>query len=862
MDEGLRHWTLIGPSTLVPCHAIRLFSVGCFTYVGFMTKTGSPLPIDAVLPQLSMALRDNAFAVLVAAPGAGKTTRVPLHLLDAGWRAKGRIIMLEPRRIAARAAAHFMARSLGEDVGETVGYRVRLDTRVSAKTQVEVVTEGVFTRMILDDPELNGVAAVIFDEFHERSLDGDLGLALALDSAILRPDLRILIMSATLDSSRMSRLLSDAPLIESEGRAFPVETRYVPPKPDIRIEDHVVSTVMMALREDHGSLLVFLPGEAEIRRVAERLSRQVAETTDIAPLYGRLTPQQQDLAIAPAGAGRRKVVLATTIAQTSLTIEGIRVVIDSGLARVPTFEPSTALTRLETRRISQAAATQRQGRAGRTEEGVCYRLWNKGQTAALAPFDTPEILAADLTPLALSLAAWGVTDPAQMQFVDQPPKPAWTEATTLLQKLDAIDPFGQLTDEGRALAAFPVHPRLAHMIHRAQASGAVQQAAEIAALVSEHGLGGEATDLEDRLRLFLADKSPRARDARALARRWAKLAGSAPPQCPSGNAKMSIGQMLANAYPDRLAQAAGKPGRFRLAGGRAASLPETDVLARQKFLVVTDISGQAANGRIRAAAAIDIQEIEEVFSAHIFEETRLEFDRGSMSVRARRVRAVGQVILADTFAKVEDTEAAAEMLCSGVGELGLDILPWTKGQLALRMRTSYLHDALGAPWPDLSDRALQEGVSNWLLPYLAGVTAVSKITPDMLEGALSALLPWDLRSQIDDLLPSHFQAPTGSRFPINYAHETAPAIEVRVQELFGLTRHPTIMGGKTPLLVILLSPAHRPIQMTRDLPGFWRGSWAAVAKDMKGRYPRHFWPEDPAAAEATSRAKPRGPSAT
>ncbi len=823
-----------------------------------MTKTGTPLPIDAVLPQLQTTLRDNAFAVLVAAPGAGKTTRVPLCLLDADWRAKGRIVMLEPRRVAARAAAHWMAQSLGEKVGETIGYRMRLDTRVSAKTQIEVVTEGVFTRMILDDPELDGVAAVIFDEFHERSLDGDLGLALALDSAVLRPDLRILIMSATLDSTNMSRLLSGAPLIESEGRAFPVETRYLPPKPDIRMEDHVVTAVMTALHDEQGSILVFLPGQAEIRRVEQRLSALVPDTTDIAPLYGRLTPAQQDLAISPAAKGRRKIVLATTIAQTSLTIEGIRVVVDSGLARVPVFEPATALTRLETKRISQAAATQRQGRAGRTEDGVCYRLWNKGQNAAKAAFDTPEILAADLAPLALSLAGWGVTDPAQMQFIDQPPGPAWAEAIALLQKLDALDSRKQITDQGRALAALPIHPRLAHMILQGKVSGNTRKAADIAALVSEHGLGGDAINLEDRLQVFLADKSPRAKDAKDLARRWANLAGRDQHQTQNQNQTTSAGQLLANAYPDRLAQAAGRPGRYRLANGRAATLPATDALAQHKFLVVTDITGTAANGRIRAAAPIDIEEIEETFAAHIAEETRLDFDRGSKSIRARRVRAIDQVVLAETSSKIADTETAGELLCTGIEELGLDVLPWSKQQLGLRARASYLQETLGAPWPDLSDPALEKNVSTWLLPYLSGVTAVSTITSDMLEGALSAMLPWDLRSQIDVLLPSHFQAPTGSRFAINYGHETGPAIEVRVQELFGLKAHPAVMGGQTPLLVVLLSPAHRPIQMTRDLPGFWQGSWAAVAKEMKGRYPRHFWPDDPAAAKATSRAKPRG----
>lgn len=821
-----------------------------------MTNSGISLPIDTVLPQLTATLRDSALAVLVAAPGAGKTTRVPLHLLDADWRADGRIIMLEPRRIAARAAAHFMARSLGEKAGETVGYRVRLDTRVSAKTQIEVVTEGVFTRMILDDPELSGVAAIIFDEFHERSLDGDLGLALALDTAVLRPDLRILIMSATLDSTSVSKLVPDAPLIESEGRAFPVETRYMPVKPDVRIEDHIVTTVMTALREEHGSILVFLPGEAEIRRVAERLSTRVSETTDIAPLFGRLPPKQQDLAISPAAKGRRKVVLATTIAQTSLTIEGIRIVIDSGLARVPVYEPATALTRLETRRISQAAATQRQGRAGRIEDGLCYRLWNKGQNAAHPAFDKPEILAADLAPLALSLAGWGVTDPWQMQFVDQPPGPAWEEAVSLLQKLDAIDSRGQITDTGRKLAAFPLHPRLAHMILRGHACGNAQQAANIAALLSEHGLGGDAIDLEERLRVFLSDKSPRAKDAKTLAKRWAKLVDGAQ----RTHQTVSVGGLLAHAYPDRLAQAAGQAGRFRLVGGRGASLPATDALAKHKFLIVTDITGQAANGRIRAAAPIDIDEIEETFSAHIVEETRLDFDKGSQSVRARHMRSIGQVVLAEAPAKIEDTEAAADLLCSNIEDLGLDVLPWSKQQLALRARSTYLQETLGSPWPNLSDRALQKNIPTWLQPYLAGVTAISKITADMLEGALSALLPWDLRSQIDTLLPSHFQAPTGSRLPINYDHETAPAIEVRVQELFGLTKHPTIANGSTPLLLILLSPAHRPIQMTQDLPGFWRGSWADVAKDMKGRYPRHFWPEDPSAAKATSRAKPKGPS--
>ncbi|GLQ16411.1 ATP-dependent helicase HrpB [Maritalea porphyrae] len=821
-----------------------------------MTINFSPLPIDDVLDQLRETLNDQSFALLVAAPGAGKTTRVPLALLDAEWRKGGRIIMLEPRRIAVRAAAHRMAQSFGEKVGETVGYRVRLDARVSAKTQIEVVTEGVFTRMILDDPELEGVAAVLFDEFHERSLDGDLGLALALDAAILRPELRILIMSATLDSAQMSKQLADAPLIESEGRAFPVETIYAPSKSDVLLEDHLVRTVLDALDKERGSILVFLPGQAEIRRVAARLSAAAPDDVDVAPLYGRLTPDQQDLAIAPAKVGRRKVVLATSIAQTSLTIEGIRVVVDSGLARVPVYEPATALTRLETRTISQAAATQRQGRAGRVQAGVCYRLWAKGQNAARPAFDTPEILAADLTSLVLNLARWGVSDPKQMQFVDQPPTSAWAEAVVLLKDLDALDESGQITAHGRALVALPIHPRLAHMIQKSAAIGYGQRAADIAALVSEHGLGGEVTDLENRLQNFLSDRSGRANEAKSLARRWAKQVGGGA----AAKEEVSVGRLIAYAYPDRIAQAAGKPGRFRLANGRAAALPETDRLAQEKFLVVTDITGQAANGRIRAAARIDLDEIEADFSSHIVEETRLEFDASSRSVRARRVRAFKKLILADAPTKIEDFDEAARMLCLGIQQLGVESLPWTKAQKAMRGRATYLHTTLGAPWPDLSDLALQDDVTSWLAPCLSGVISISGIEPQMLDNALMGLLPWNLRNQMDQLLPSHFEAPTGSRIAIDYGHETAPAIEVRVQELFGLTKHPAIADGKIPLLVILLSPAHRPIQMTRDLPGFWRGSWADAAKDLKGRYPRHFWPDDPVAAKPTSRAKPNNGS--
>jgi ATP-dependent helicase HrpB len=818
-----------------------------------MNFTGPALPIDDVLPRLAAALEAGPFAVLVAAPGAGKTTRVPLALLAAPWRGDRRIIMLEPRRIAARAAARRMAATLGEEVGATVGYRVRLDARITAATRIEVVTEGVFTRLILDDPELTGVAAVIFDEFHERSLGGDLGLALALDATALRPDLRLLVMSATIDAARIARLMANAPTIISEGRSFPVETRYLPSPPAARLEDQVATAVLRALDHDPGSVLAFLPGQAEIRRTAERLAGRVGTFVDIAPLYGQLSPAEQDRAIDPAPPGRRKVVLSTSIAETSLTIQGIRIVIDGGFSRLPAYEPSTGLTTLETRRVSAAAAAQRRGRAGRTEPGVCYRLWGEAQNQSLLPFDQPEILEADLAGLALDLAGWGVTDPGRLAFLDPPPVAAWNEAIALLRQLQAIDAIGRITAEGEALARLPLHPRLAHMIHRAGIEGEAKVAAELAVLLTERGLGGDDADLDHRLQRFASERGGRADEARALARRWASLAGGPrPASLPAG-----AGRHLARAYPDRVAQAAGRPGRFRLANGRGAILDETDALARAPFLVVADLTGSAANGRIRAATVIDRVEIEELFAESIVEETTLSFDRVGKAVRARRVRRLGEIRLADAPVAITDPEAAAKILAAGVAELGLDALPWSKDQLALRGRVGYLHRLIGAPWPDLSDTALSASIGEWLAPQLVGRSALADITADDLGNGLANLLSWSARTEIDTLLPSHFNAPSGNRHPIDYGGENGPRLEIRVQELFGLDRHPTI-AGKVPLLMVLLSPAHRPIQTTSDLPGFWRGSWKDVAKDLKGRYPRHFWPDDPASAQATARAKPRG----
>lgn len=814
-------------------------------------QTMPALPIDAVLPALGAALEEGVSAVLVAQPGAGKTTRVPLALLDAPWRRVGRIIVLEPRRLAARAAARQMARLLGEEVGQTVGYRVRMDARVSARTRIEVVTEGVFTRMLMDDPELHGIAAVLFDEFHERSLDGDLGLALALDARALRPDLRLLVMSATIDGARVAGLLEGAPLIQSPGRTFPVETFHVEPDPLTRLEDQVAQAVIEALRAHEGSALVFLPGQGEIMRTAERLSQRLPGNVDLAPLYGQLDSGAQDRAIQPAPDGRRKVVLATSIAETSLTIEGVRIVIDSGFRRVPVYEPATGFNTLATRRVSRAGADQRRGRAGRTSPGVCIRLWNEGQTAALAPFDTPEILATDLAGLALDLAAWGVADPAQLAFLDAPPAPAWAEARELLTRLDALDGEGRLTAEGKALARLPLHPRLAHMVLAAGRDGDAQTAANLAVLLGERGLGGDDTDLSVRLDRFRADRSRRAEDARALARRWARLAAGG-----DGGTELAAGHHLARAFPDRIAQRAGPRGRFRLANGRQAQIEETHRLAGEAYLVIADLTGSATQGRIRAAAPLEAEALETLFADRITTETVLAFDDATGSVRARRRRRLDALRLADDTAPVEDVAAAAELLAQAAAK-NPAALPWSREQKALRARASYLRQTLGEEWPDLSDTGLA-AAPDWLTPHVLGETRLADITAEHLAMALDALLPWARRSEIERLLPSHYEAPTGNRLPIDYAGENGPTLEIRVQELFGLDRHPSIANGRIALLLVLLSPAHRPIQTTRDLPGFWRGSWKDVAKDLKGRYPRHPWPDDPLAAQATSRAKPRG----
>ncbi|UHC17372.1 ATP-dependent helicase HrpB [Methylobacterium currus] len=822
------------------------------------------LPIDAVLGDLATALAEPAGrpnAVLVAPPGAGKTTRVPLALLEAPWRGDRRIILLEPRRLAARAAAERMAATLSEAVGETVGLRVRLGSKVSARTRIEVVTEGVFARMILDDPELDGVAAVLFDEFHERSLDADLGLALALDAqGALREDLRLLAMSATLDGARVAALMGDAPVILSEGRAFPVETRHLDRDPQTRIEDAVTDAVMRALRAEPGSVLAFLPGQAEIRRTEERLSERLADfpEVDLAPLYGALDRGEQDRAVRPSPAGRRKVVLATSIAETSLTIEGVRVVVDSGLARVPVYEPDLGLTRLVTQRASRASVDQRRGRAGRTQAGICYRLWSEAATGALEPFTRPEILAADLAGLVLDCAAWGVADPTTLPFLDPPPAPALAEARALLIGLDALDGDGRLTPSGRALRALPLPPRLARMVVSAAENGreAARHAADLAAVLVERGLGGDAVDLTERVERYRRDRSGRAEDMRRLAAGWARMAvGMA---APAGGETPDTGMLLALAYPDRIARARGRPGEYVLANGRGAALDPAAGLAREPFLAVAEIVGKASAARILAAAPIALPAIEALFADRIEARTRVEFDPEARSLRARAQRRLGAVSLAERILPVPPDADSAAILARGLAGLGIGALPWSKAAQQWRERVMFLRSAEGEPWPDLSDSHLAETLPDWLGPHLAGLTRLDEIGADRLSDALHDLVPWSLRARLDAEAPTHIEVPTGSRIPVDYAAEGGPVLAVRVQELFGLTRHPTIGGGTVPLVLHLLSPAQRPIQITRDLPGFWRGSWAAVRADMRGQYPRHPWPEDPTTAPPTRRAKPRG----
>ncbi|SFP75600.1 ATP-dependent helicase HrpB [Tranquillimonas alkanivorans] len=806
------------------------------------------LPIDDALPDLIEALRAEGRAVLQAPPGAGKTTRVPLAMLEAGLR-PGRIVMLEPRRLAARAAAERMAETLGEPVGRTVGYRIRGEAKVSRATRIEVVTEGILTRMIQSDPELAGVGAVIFDEFHERSLNADLGLALCLEiRGALRDDLVLVAMSATLDAAPVARLMDDAPVITSEGRSFPVETRWLerPVANGARFELAVADLVAQAVGETGGGVLVFLPGEGEIRRVEGALAGRLPAGVAVRPLFGAMEMKAQRAAIAPAAEGR-KLVLATSIAETSLTIEDVRVVVDAGRARRARFDPGSGMSRLVTERVTRAEADQRRGRAGRVAEGVCYRMWTKGEEGGLLPFPPAEIEAADLSGLALELALWGVAEPAELPFLTPPPEGAYAEARALLTALGALD-GGTITAHGRALAAMPLHPRLAHML---QLSGG--GAADLAALLSDRDiLKGAPADLSLRLEALrdprgFAERRPYQllRPARARvkdeAQRLRRLAGE--------GADFTLAQQAALAYPDRVGlRRKGDAPRFVLSGGKGAALTEDDPLASARLIVVTDTDGHPREARIRQAVEVTEAELRAVHGDAIGWTDVCEWSKRERRVVARRQERFGAVVLDDRLWRDAPPEAVARAMLDGVRELGLT---FSDAARRFRARVALVREA-GADLPDLSDAALMETLEDWLLPYLKGVrTSEDWKRFDLLE-PLRAMLDWEQMQTLDREAPAHVETPLGRRIPIDYDGE-APGIQVRLQEMLGTTTHPTVAGR--PLRVTLLSPAHRPVQTTMDLPGFWATSYADVRKDMRGRYPKHPWPEDPTQADPTLRTK-------
>lgn len=835
--------------------------------MNFVIPLLAKLPIDDCLVELKTALQNHSSAILVAPPGAGKTTRVPIALLNEDWISGGKIIMLEPRRIAARSAAHYMAGLLDEKVGQTIGYRVRMDSKISANTRIEVVTEGVFTRMILDDPELQGVAAILFDEYHERSLDADLGLALALDvQEVFRPDLRILPMSATLDGARVSTLFggkpNSVPIIVSEGRAFPIEIRYEIKKPNERIEEAMLRIIRKAHSEETGSILCFLPGQSEILRLAENLKNKLPSTTDVTPLYGAMQPSQQDIAIKPAPAGRRKVVLASSIAQTSITIDGVRTVIDSGLARVPVYEPDTGITRLATQRAAKASIDQRAGRAGRTQEGVVYRLWHEGQTASLPDYERPEILEADLSSLVLDLAEWGVGDSTSIKWLDSPPVNSWSEAVTQLTSINALDENGVITENGKKIRSMPLPPRLANMV--LQAGAQTEQAALLALLTSARGLGGNAVDLSHRIENTKKDNGQRAVKTRNLAKRLTGKINSKGKLLGAQNI-VSNGALLSFAYPDRIAKNMGKDAQgnsqFRMANGRRAMLDGAAHLAKADYIVVAEIQGKASMARILSAAEIEIEEIEKLHKHRIKTSRKIQFNTKAKQFKARLVVSLDQLHLSSQPSKLTAEDNLVDGLISTLREQGLGLLDLNldgKSEASnLRARMAFLYSKNKSDYPDVSDGALLAELENWLAPFIQNAKGFLDIKQNQLIDGLNHLVGYENLTQLNLLAPKRFEIPTGSNITLRYKNDTV-TLSVRVQELFGLKMHPSVMNGKVPIKIELLSPAHRPIQTTLDLPRFWSGSWVDVKKEMKGRYPKHVWPDDPSRAAPTSRAKPRG----
>jgi len=838
-------------------------------------KNRSSLPIDDVLPSLCEALASSQAVVLSAPPGSGKTTVVPLALLQQPWLQGQTILMLEPRRLATRASASRMAELLEEKVGECVGYRVRFDSQVSKHTRIEVVTEGILTRRLQHDPELKGVGLVIFDEFHERNLHADLGLALCLDIIQgLRDDLRLLVMSATLDTAAVSTLLDDAPVVCGDGQSFPVDIQYLDTAPKKKLPELTITAVKRAVSEQQGDILVFLPGVGEIRRVGDGLSGIWSEIK-ICPLYGDLSRDAQDQAIRPHPQGLRRVVLATAIAETSLTIEGINTVIDVGWSRLPRFDPNTGLTRLETVRVSRAAADQRAGRAGRLGPGVCYRLWTPSIQSSLQAHTSPEILDADMAPLVLELAQWGVADPAQLSWLDAPPAGAYAQAQDLLKRLDALDEQGRVTAAGRRMASLALHPRLAHMLLQAETVGQGDVAADLAALLSERDLMpktmGQAkpVDLELRLQLLQRWREQGSQaviaaggDARACKqvdklsrqyRRSLQLKGK-----PSAGGT-SIGALLANAYPDRVAQLRpASNSSYLLSSGRGASLPEGDQLGGCDYLVAAQLDAGTSEGRIFLAATVALSELKSEQKSHIKTLSKVQWDNREQAVTSCAEDRLGALVLASHPIKKADSEAISQAMLVGIKQMGIDVLPWNDTLRAWQMRVlSLRHWQPDNEWPDVSDKVLIETVESWLAPWLAGISRKKHLQKLDLQAILFSMLDWEKQKLLEQGAPISIQVPSGSRKRLAYQPGEPPVLAVKLQEMFGLADTPTVCWGQVPVVLHLLSPAQRPIQVTQDLRGFWERTYAEVRKELKGRYPKHYWPDDPWCAKPTARAKPR-----
>lgn len=841
-----------------------------------MENAASRLPVEEALPRLKEALRTGVNAVLVAPPGAGKTTRVPLALLEEPWAVGKRILMLEPRRLAARSAARYMAGLLDEPVGKTVGYRIRLDTRVGPHTRIEVITEGILTRMLQADPALDGVAAVLFDEFHERSLHADLGLALCLQAqGLLREDLRLVVMSATLEAEPVAGLLGDAPIVASQGRAYPVETRYAHRSPEGRIEDAVVPAVLAALRELAGDMLVFLPGAGEIRRVEERLQgllQSQAAVVRVLPLHGTLPQEAQDLALAPASSpGQRKVVLATSIAETSLTVEGVRIVVDSGLSRVPRFSPRTGMTRLVTVPVSRASADQRRGRAGRQGPGVCIRLWTEQEHRQLPVRTPPEILEADLAPLALELAAWGAA-PEELRWLDAPPAAALAQARELLARLGALGAGGRLTPHGQALAGVGLHPRLAHMALAAKELGLGALGCQLAAILGQRDFlraAGGPGNADLRLRVealrrpdrgqaaalgLAVDNAARSRIQKE-AEQWMRELDCPREQDGGEDELDACGLLLAFAYPDRIGQQR-SPGRFLLRNGRGAAVSEGQPLAYAPYLVAAELDDQGPDSRVYLGASVELAQLEAHLGAQLEQETVVAWDREQQAVRARRRVRLGAVALRDQPLPNPPSELVAQALLQGAAEEGLSLLPWNKASRQLLARLRFMRQA-DSSWPDVSEEALLGSLPDWLGPYIDGMRTRGDLARLSMTDVLTGMLDWSRRQELDRLAPTHIAVPSGSRIPVDYSDPAQPVLAVRLQELFGLTETPAIAGGRVPVVLHLLSPAQRPVQVTRDLASFWRDTYFEVKKDLKGRYPKHYWPDNPLEAAPTSRVRPR-----